>query len=327
MYCSKQKTFSVLFLLVACVIYTTRAYEFLREKSFLHIQQDSTPKFVIFYRGSNLELHKTVLDVFENAAEKASILYPNFVFNICDGDSAVNEKEIKDAGFDNGVYIFTTTPTQGIQRYYHDFDESVILRHIEYMHYPPENDQVVSINSQQQLSQLLASNTKPLFVKFFEEWCTHCKALKAPFAVASKVLSNVIFAEVQCSSTTQTKDICSKYGVTSFPTLKLLKSDGKVEKFDSPGRTVLGFEAFFVANGATDTSRPSRRLTETEVGEENEVEDDEGEGDKDVISSPSPAHPTFRPDHGAQEALETRVRNLEEVIEALLDRIESLEKR
>ncbi|CAI5483709.1 unnamed protein product [Closterium sp. Yama58-4] len=58
------------------------------------------------------------------------------------------------------------------------------------------------------------------FVKFYAPWCGHCKKL-APeyenFATAFKKTKSVVIAKVDCD---EHKDLCSKYSVSGFPTLK-----------------------------------------------------------------------------------------------------------
>ena len=64
------------------------------------------------------------------------------------------------------------------------------------------------------------------FVKFYAPWCGHCKKL-APIweSLAEHVsdteneLSDFLIAKVDC---TQNKDVCKRFGVKGYPTLKLL---------------------------------------------------------------------------------------------------------
>ena len=72
-------------------------------------------------------------------------------------------------------------------------------------------------------SEDLITEEYPVFVKFYENWCSRCLAMKKAFEhAATKMVGRVMFMEVECSSTEETTNFCQKHGVDGYPTLKLL---------------------------------------------------------------------------------------------------------
>lgn len=72
---------------------------------------------------------------------------------------------------------------------------------------------------------------KNLFVKFYAPWCGHCKRLAPIWEEMSGEFSVMPVAEVDCTTHTE---ICGKYGVNGYPTIKLLQSNGAVMDYDGP---------------------------------------------------------------------------------------------
>lgn len=86
---------------------------------------------------------------------------------------------------------------------------------------------------------------KSAFVKFFAPWCGHCKSMKPAWDKLSDKYAdnkNIIIADVDC---TQEKDLCGKFGVSGYPTIKYFTTaTGEMgEKFEG-GRDYAALEKF-----------------------------------------------------------------------------------
>eukprot|EP00178_Gracilaria_changii_P000349 TRINITY_DN1042_c0_g1_i1.p1 TRINITY_DN1042_c0_g1~~TRINITY_DN1042_c0_g1_i1.p1 ORF type:complete len:129 (+),score=26.28 TRINITY_DN1042_c0_g1_i1:36-422(+) len=63
--------------------------------------------------------------------------------------------------------------------------------------------------------------TDKALVMFYAPWCGHCKRLKPDYEAAAKAEPTLNFARVDC---TEERDLCSKYEVRGYPTLKIFKN-------------------------------------------------------------------------------------------------------
>mmetsp|Transcript_3337 Transcript_3337/g.12086 ORF Transcript_3337/g.12086 Transcript_3337/m.12086 type:complete len:201 (+) Transcript_3337:60-662(+) len=86
------------------------------------------------------------------------------------------------------------------------------------------------------------------FVKFFAPWCGHCKAMKPAWDQLAGEYegSSVLVADVDC---TVEKDLCEKYEVRGYPTVKYFTAEtGKDGESYNGSRNLEDLQAFVQEN-------------------------------------------------------------------------------
>lgn len=253
---------SLTLVLVAVALFAHVALaQFIQEESFESIKGTPREQLVVFYHSSHPDTER-VLTVVQNVASKFSIEHPTFGYKKVDGELEVNRKDFADASFSQEPYIFTSTPEVGIEKYPHDMNKNTLLQHLRNIYLPFDAANVKQFEGEDALYEMIDSNEppRPVFIKFYEEWCAHCKALKRPFMIAAtKHLGKVDYMEVQCSKNEETQQFCKKNGVTGYPGLILFTGEQKHE-FKKPTRSLISMEEFFKEVGVfrdENSSTPS----------------------------------------------------------------------
>eukprot|EP01060_Flectonema_neradi_P001900 TRINITY_DN1116_c0_g1_i1.p1 TRINITY_DN1116_c0_g1~~TRINITY_DN1116_c0_g1_i1.p1 ORF type:complete len:276 (+),score=56.71 TRINITY_DN1116_c0_g1_i1:39-830(+) len=103
---------------------------------------------------------------------------------------------------------------------------------------------VVQVLTSQTFDSVMQDKNADVFVKFYAPWCGHCKSMAADWeALAKKYegVNDIIIAEVDAD---QHRDVGTKQGVGSFPTIKFFsKTDKKGVEYKS-ARTTEAFKNF-----------------------------------------------------------------------------------
>ncbi|XP_067667289.1 protein disulfide-isomerase A3-like isoform X1 [Haliotis asinina] len=98
-----------------------------------------------------------------------------------------------------------------------------------------------------------------ILVEFFAPWCGHCKKLAPEYEKAATTLKSsdppVHLAKVDCTANTE---VCGKYGVSGYPTLKIFRNGEFAEEYNGPR------EAGGIVKLMKSKAGPSSKNCETE---------------------------------------------------------------
>jgi protein disulfide-isomerase-like protein len=112
----------------------------------------------------------------------------------------------------------------------------------------------VTVLTPSNFDSVVLDNKKDVLVEFYAPWCGHCKKLAPDYDKAAASLEGeetAAIAKVDCDDH---KELCSKYGVSGYPTLKFFPKDNKEGEAYNGGRTPKDFVEFFNQRSGTERS-------------------------------------------------------------------------
>jgi thiol-disulfide isomerase/thioredoxin len=182
--------------------------------NFKDLEADTTMKFVLFHDPKD-EKSMSLLETMETLSGTPS----EYLWKACD---VSDDEDAKTAGLTGGM-IFTHTPEAGIDQFDGELTQDSFRAFHDFRMSEVEDDNVVSTKKLSKIFRL--AEEKPVFIKLFEQWCGHCKKMKKHFQWASaQPKQSVHYVEVECSAADS--DLCQQFGVSGYPTVKLLAKTG-----------------------------------------------------------------------------------------------------
>ncbi|GAA6039738.1 hypothetical protein JCM8097_001378 [Rhodosporidiobolus ruineniae] len=119
---------------------------------------------------------------------------------------------------------------------------------------PVVADGTVQLLKAEDVAALKAPEGAPAFVKYFANWCTHCKALAPKWVdLASALSTSVAVYEMDCEAEGN-KKVCRQEGVKAYPTL-LFYNKGAVAEYHG-NRNVEAMKQFALKAMSATTMKP-----------------------------------------------------------------------
>jgi len=224
-------------------------------------------QIVLMYKGG-IEEDEIALEVLLGAEalvkESGVPGADKIAFKKCDAYEGRNIMKMQEKGLTKFPMIYVSIEGQGMERYTREMMPEKLSDFILTKLEETTDEDVFPY------SEDLITDQYPVFVKFYEKWCSRCLAIKKAFEnAATKMSGRVIFMEVECSSSDLAQEFCTKHDVDGFPTLKLMGGKFTQAILFERDRNVQGFIEFL------DEHVPDKADEEASVSD---TEDSDGTG-------------------------------------------------
>ncbi|XP_072290868.1 protein disulfide-isomerase A3 [Eucyclogobius newberryi] len=147
-----------------------------------------------------------------------------------------------------------------------------------------------------------------VLVEFFAPWCGHCKRLAPEYEAAATRLKGVVsLAKVDC---TANSNVCGKYGVNGYPTLKIFRDGEETGPYDGP-RTADGIVSFLKKQaGPASVELPSEDQLDKYISDQDAsvigfFSDSSSSAQTEFLKAASALRESYRFAHTNNEALVT----------------------
>jgi thiol-disulfide isomerase/thioredoxin len=207
---------------------------------------------VIFFRSTATGAAATRKEELEAAAGQHAA---RFEIVGCDVALAANAARAKEAGLRGRLpRVFVVTRDDGIEPF--KGDAAGLGRHLELKARAADPRDVVEFRDVERLYALIdapkaGEGALPLFVMFYEPWCTHCAQSAATFARGATMFKErVRFVRAHCSVDADAKAFCRANAIRALPTLLLFTGEEKVRYGAERPRTLPEFASFFDEHAA-----------------------------------------------------------------------------
>lgn len=96
--------------------------------------------------------------------------------------------------------------------------------------------------------EIVLNSDKTSFVKFFAEWCSHCKKMIPEWEKLADSYANIDEIQIVEIDADKSRGIGKRYNIASFPTIKLFRADSLSDPIDYSGQREYEFFSNFLSN-------------------------------------------------------------------------------